>query len=73
MSGKCDCEKEMNLELAKHNSRLSYALTMDGGAYLMIDTEIIEKKRGAKVMLVFPSYCPFCGVKYERKATGATS
>lgn len=68
-SGLCNCTDEINKALKPHNTRLSFALSLRAPhENLMITSEIIEKKRGSKPVVVFPSYCPFCGVHLAKEA-----
>ena len=62
----CDCIEKVNGLLADRNTRLKEPIVFGNrpGPNLMIETEIIEKKRGARVTSMFASYCPFCGEKY---------
>lgn len=65
ISTACNCAEEVDAKLAEHNTRLLRALCFrPPGERLMIETEIVEKKRGARAMSIFPSFCPFCGTKY---------
>lgn len=61
----CDCIKTVDAKLKAHNTRLSLALCFNPARErLMIATEVVEKKRGARPVAMFPSFCPFCGLKY---------
>lgn len=63
----CNCIEEVNATLAAsgRNTKLSQAITFrPPGSSLMIETEVIEKKRGSRPVVAFASYCPFCGEKY---------
>lgn len=68
----CDCIKIVNEKLATRNTRLTipWVFTPAGRPpapeTVMIETEQVETGRGkAKAVGMFPTYCPFCGVKYE--------
>lgn len=62
----CNCIQDINEKLASRNTRLTEALVFGNRSAptIMLQTEVIEKKRGAKAVGVFLSYCPFCGEKY---------
>lgn len=66
----CNCIEEMDAKLVEHNTRLvvTFGFPRDGRpAYVRpkLGTEKIEtRKRGAAV-LVIPTFCPFCGERYE--------
>lgn len=62
----CDCIKDVNAKLADRNTRLTEALVLGNRSAptIMLQTEVIERKRGAKPISMFLSYCPFCGEKY---------
>lgn len=62
----CDCIEVVDEKLKAHNTRLSLAMCFrPTRERLMIATEVAEKKRGARPTIMFPTFCPFCGVKYE--------
>lgn len=63
----CECIRDVNAELAKHNGRLTEAFVFGLGKVsmsLLVSTEKIDTKKRQRVPHVFPSYCPFCGEKY---------
>jgi hypothetical protein len=65
----CECRKLMNERLADKNARLAFGFTF-GGGHMGLTPPIIEteklKPRGKKPPIVLATFCPFCGVKYER-------
>lgn len=66
----CDCITMINEKLVSRNTRLALTITLtkDLDAYPTIATEQIDKGRGRpKAVSMIPSFCPFCGVKYERE------
>lgn len=62
----CDCIKKVDEKLAERNTRLTQAIVCGNHSAptIMLQTEIMEKKRGARATTVLLSYCPFCGEKY---------
>ena len=67
----CDCIKSIDEKLAPRNTRLALTITLTKNldAFPTIATEQIDKGRGRpKAVSMIPSFCPFCGVKYEREA-----
>lgn len=58
----CNCMKEIDAKLAPTNTRIEKVITFSpSGLRLRIATEVIEKKRGARPVILFASFCPFCG------------
>jgi hypothetical protein len=65
----CECIAVMDKALAERNTKLALTFTFGGGlsTYPTIQTEQVEKGRGKKKAIgVIPSFCCFCGEKYER-------
>lgn len=67
----CNCIKEMDEKLAEYNTKLMLTMGFprDGTpSYCLphIDTEKIEKRKRLGPALAVPTFCPFCGVKYDR-------
>lgn len=69
----CGCIGAINDHLKQHNTQLatSFSLAPDGGDAAELPIIAVEKidtkKRGRPVHIV-PTFCPFCGTKYLRKA-----
>ncbi len=74
----CNCKEKVNEELAKHNTVLSEnsLINMTTGSVqqsLILATERLSLNgKRTKVWTVHPSFCPFCGERYQRpqEATG---
>lgn len=66
----CNCIDTVNAKLADRNTRLTEAIVFGArkAPTIMLQTEVVEKKRGAKPVAMFLSFCPFCGEKYEAVA-----
>lgn len=67
----CDCIATINEKLRPQNARLSLTLTFGGDvtAYPHIPLEKLDKsKRGKAPTAFIPSYCPFCGEKYQKES-----
>lgn len=66
----CNCIDNLDQKLAKHNTRIvrMVGFARDGRpAYARpkIDTEKIETRKRGSAMMVIPTFCPFCGTRYE--------
>lgn len=69
----CKCIEQMDAKLAEHNTRLqvTFGFPRDGSpSYIrpFLGTEKIESRKRVGPALALPSYCPFCGTKYEQAA-----
>ena len=64
----CACIESVNKRLAPHNHRLqlSHNLTVDD-ARPVIGLLKIGTASGQPGFHMIPSFCPFCGKKYEKK------
>jgi hypothetical protein len=69
----CECVTRIDQLLKPHNTKLALTITFGAKceAYPTIQTEQVEKGRGkAKAQAMLPTFCPFCGDKYEAAAHG---
>lgn len=65
----CSCIADVDAMLAERNTRIMLPIMLgaDQTSRPMIVTEQIEKGRGKKKAVgMFATFCPFCGVKYQR-------
>lgn len=67
----CNCMTGVNEKLQPHNSKLSVSFCLTKNlsgmnALPIIQTEKINTKVRGRVMMVIPTFCPFCGDKYPR-------
>lgn len=72
MSTACNCIKEMNAALREYNTVLVTNL-IDPSPKALVLTEKLDSKKRGKPMLMFASYCPFCGTKYAGATTLTTA
>ncbi|RWE48569.1 MAG: hypothetical protein E5V89_27070 [Mesorhizobium sp.] len=67
----CNCADDVDKMLAERNTRLTRAIVFGGrdeNPNLMLRTDQIETGRGKKkASSMFLTFCPFCGVKYDRE------
>ena len=66
----CDCLEQFAAKLKEHNTEISvtFSIPRDGSAMKMlprIATNKIEARKRVGPMLVVPTFCPFCGNRYE--------
>ena len=67
----CDCISVMDAKLADHNTRIAvtFGFPRDGSPPYTrptIQTEKLESRKRVGPAIALPSFCPFCGEKYER-------
>ena len=66
----CDCISVIDAKLAEHNTRIcvTFGFPRDGSPSFtrphIMTEKIVTRTRGS-AMLAIPSYCPFCGERYE--------
>lgn len=68
--GTCNCIKEMDERMREKNTRIlvTFGLPRDGSPMFvrpLVATEKIETRKRGSACLAIPTYCPFCGVRYE--------
>lgn len=66
----CKCTAEMDAKLAGHNTRIAvtFGFPRDGGPSYMrplIETQKIETRKRGGPAIALPTFCPFCGNRYE--------
>ena len=65
----CKCLARADKALAARNTSVVTSFNLRGQVFPVIATETVTKKRGSRPALLIPSYCPFCGRKYEVKGS----
>ena len=66
----CECIDQMNAKLREHNTEIEETLCFprDGSPIFtlpMIGTKKIESRVRKGPALAIPSFCPFCGERYQ--------
>jgi hypothetical protein len=67
----CGCIEQMNDLMGDKNTRIVVTLGIprDGSPMFvrpMIATEKVESRKRGSAALAIPTFCPFCGERYER-------
>lgn len=63
----CDCISKVDEKLKDRGLQLERVFSLGGnqvGESIPLHTSRLDNSRKAK-LTIFPSYCPFCGEKYE--------
>ena len=66
----CDCIETFGAKLREHNTRLCVTIGFprDGSpAFVLptVKTEKIEPRKRVGPVIALPTFCPFCGERYE--------
>ncbi|MDC7808821.1 hypothetical protein [Sphingomonas koreensis] len=70
MTDSCTCVADFNVKLAEHNTRIveTFGFPRDGRPIFTrpkIQTEKIEPRKRVGPAIAVPTFCPFCGTRYE--------
>jgi hypothetical protein len=61
----CGCIDRLDKLLAERNTSLVVTIpTADLVPQVVLRTEIVEKRRGARPVCMVATFCPFCGKEY---------
>ena len=66
----CNCLEDFDTKLKERNTRLGVTLCIprDSGPATVrptIVTEKVEPRKKGRAVTVLPTFCPFCGERYE--------
>ncbi|MFH5924588.1 hypothetical protein [Roseomonas xinghualingensis] len=62
----CECISKVNADLAQHNTEIVSTLFQ---GWAVIETMKKDTKVRKKPVVVVATYCPFCGVEYQKRPT----
>jgi hypothetical protein len=70
MTQPCNCVAEFNAKLREHNTRIveTIGIPRDGSPMFTrptIRTEKVESRKRVGPAIAVPTFCPFCGNRYE--------
>jgi len=67
----CNCIDEIDAKLKEmtpdNNTKLDIPITLSGIERVRIGVAKRDEKNRKKPTIIFPAYCPFCGVEYSSK------
>lgn len=62
----CDCINLVNEKLKDRNLKLSSTFSFSGLERVALVTTTLDPQRKKGPALMLPTYCPFCGERYEK-------
>lgn len=66
----CNCLSNMDAMLADRNTRLIHSVSLGVDGQLgftrpVLETEKVDPRKKGRHARVVPTFCPFCGTRYE--------